>query len=46
MTIILFALAVYELFTNQIKCKKFDLENEDQGQGGEKRNLHHATRNV
>ena len=30
-------LTIYEIFINQIKCKKFDLENEGQGHDGEKR---------
>ena len=35
MAIIIFALAltVYEIFAKQIKCKKFDLENDSQSQG-------------
>ena len=36
MVIVMFALSDtnYEIFTNQINCQKFDLENEGQGQEG------------
>ena len=37
---------VYEIFTNQIKFQKFDLENEDQGQEREKWDLRHSIENV
>ena len=37
---------IYEIFANQIKCKKFDLENEGQDQGGEKLDLSHSTGKV
>ena len=45
--ITMFALFViiYEIFANQIKCQKFDLENEDKGEG-EKRDRCHLTDNV
>ena len=45
MTIVMFALSlnIYEIFTDQQKCQKFDLENEGQSQGREKRNLCHST---
>ena len=39
------SLTVYDIFAIQVKCKMFDLENEDLGQG-EKRNLRHSTGNV
>ena len=41
MTIVLCALFViiYEIFANQIKCQKVDLENDGQGQGTEKPGL-------
>ena len=40
------SITVYEIFADLIKCQKFDLENEEQDQEGEKRNLHHSTGNV
>ena len=40
------SLTIYEIFTKQLKCEAFDLENEGQGQGREKRNLHHSIVNV
>ena len=40
------SISIYETFTNQIKCQNFELENKCQGQGGEKRDLRHSTRNV
>ena len=48
MEILMFSLflTIYELFTNQIKCKEFDLENEGQSQGEEKVDTHHSTGNV
>ena len=48
MAIVMFALSltVYEIVANQEKCKNFDLENECQDQGVEKRDLRHLTRNV
>ena len=44
---IMFALSltVYEIFTNKIKCQTFDLENEGEGQGGEKRDWRNSTGN-
>ena len=41
MAIVLVPLAftVYEIFSKKIKCQKFDLENEGQGQGGKKLEL-------
>ena len=46
MVIVMFALSltVYEIFANQEKCKNVDLEIE--GQGVEKQDLSHSTRNV
>ena len=49
--IVMFALSftIYEIFAIQIKCQKFDLENEGQGYGGEKRELiveHRAVYNL
>ena len=46
--IVLFALYVpiYEIFTNQIKCQKFDLENEGRGHGGESLDLCSSTRDI
>ena len=37
--IVIFALSftIYEIFANQIKCEKFDLDNESQAQAGEMR---------
>ena len=29
------SLTIYEIYTNKLYCQMFDLENEDQGQGGE-----------
>ena len=40
------SLTVCEVFAKQEKFANFDLENEDQGQGGEKRDLQHSTRKV
>ena len=40
------SLTICEVFAKQEKCQNFDLENEDQGQGGEKRDLQHLTTNV
>ena len=40
------SLSIYEIFANQIKRHKFDLENEDQDQGGEKRDLRNLAGNV
>ena len=47
LAIVIFALSrtIYEIFANQIKCQKFDLQNEDQ-RLGENRDLRHTTRNV
>ena len=46
--IVMFAisLTVDDIFANQIKCPMFDLENEGQGQRGEKSDLRHSTGNV
>ena len=46
--IVMFALSftVNEMFANQIKCKQFDVENDGQGQRGEKRDLYRSTGNV
>ena len=46
MATVTFALShtIYEIFTKQMKCQKFYLENE--GRGGEKRDLRHSTGNV
>ena len=51
MAIVLFALSLspftsYLQIANQIKCQKFDLENEGQDQEEEKLDLHHLTGNV
>ena len=48
MTMVMFTLYLtfYETFANQIKRQKFDLENEIQGQGGEKRDMCHSTDSV
>ena len=48
MAILIYALTVtiYNVFASEIKCKKFDLENEDQGQEREKLDLHHSTGNA
>ena len=37
MAVVMFALSItiYDIFANQIKRQKFDLENDGQGQGGE-----------
>ena len=43
---IVMSFTVYEIFANQIKCQKFDLENEDQGQGEEKPGLRHSAGDV
>ena len=40
------SLTVNEIFANQIKCKTFDLDNEGQGQEGEKLELRRFTGNV
>ena len=40
------SVTIYEIFANQMKCKKFDLENECQGQRGEKLDLRHSIENV
>ena len=40
------SLTAYEIFAIQIKYKPFDLENEVQGQRGEKWDLRHSTGNV
>ena len=40
------ALIVYEIFAKQIKCRKFDLENDSQGQEVAKRGLCHLTGNI
>ena len=37
---------IYEIITNQIKCQKFDLENEGRGQVVEKRDLCRSTEYV
>ena len=39
-------ITLYEIFAKQSKCQKFDLENEDQSQGGEKRVVFFSTGNV
>ena len=46
MTIVTYALSLttYNIFAKQIKCQKFDLDNE--GQGEEKQNLCRSTGNV
>ena len=41
-----FFLCTHEKFANQIKCQKFDIEDEGQGHGAEKRDLRHSTGNV
>ena len=48
MATVIFAIALtnYEIFENHIKIRKFDLENEGQGKGGEKQDLRHSTGNV
>ena len=48
MTIVLFllSLVIYETFAYQIKFQKFDVEIEDQGQGGVKQDLRHSAGNV
>ena len=43
--IVLFSL-FYEIFANQIKCPRIDLENEGQGQGGENLDLCYSIGNV
>ena len=40
------SLAVNEIFANQETIQNFDLENDRQGQGVEKQDLGHPTRNV
>ena len=35
------SVTIYDIYANQIKCQKFDLENEGHGQGGEKGDLRH-----
>ena len=40
------SLTVYKILANEIKCKTFDFENEDQGPGGEERKLQHWSGNV
>ena len=40
------SITTHEIFANQIKRYKFDLQNEDQGQEGEKLDLRHSTGNV
>ena len=39
-------LIVYDIFANQEKCQNFDLDNKNQGQGVEIRNLRHSTTDV
>ena len=39
------SVTVYEIFANQIKFQKHDLENEGEGQGGEKWDLRRSTGN-
>ena len=48
MAIVVFALAliIYKIFTHKIKCTKFYLENDSQGQGVEKRDLCQLTGNI
>ena len=48
MTMVMIALSVtiYEIFTSPIKCQRFDLENEGEGQEGENQNVCHLTGNV
>ena len=45
--IVLFALSLtyYYIFANDIKCQKFDLENEGYGQGVKKLDWQHSTGN-
>ena len=48
MTMIIFALylTIYDTFSNQIKCQKFDLENEGKGQRWDNLDLRRSTGNV
>ena len=40
------SVAIYEIFTDQTKCQKFNLAHEGQGQKGEKLDFRHSTGNV
>ena len=42
-TIFAISVTIYNIFTNNIKCRKVYLENEDNGQKGGKLAFHHST---